>query len=76
MTFEEKTKIVISQLRADRDRLADAIEKIRAEIMENINDLDVQICDDDIDKGYAIGLETALGIVDKYKTESEAEDEI
>lgn len=76
MTFEEKAKIVISQLRADRDRLADAIEKIRAEIMENINDLDVQSCDDDIDKGYAIGLETALGIVDKYKTESEAEDEI
>lgn len=32
MTFEEKSEIVISQLRADRDRLADALDKIRDEI--------------------------------------------
>ena len=32
MTFEEKTEIVISQLRADRDRLQNIIEQIRAEI--------------------------------------------
>lgn len=30
--FEHKAEIVISQLRADRDRLQDAIENIRAEI--------------------------------------------
>ena len=34
MTFEDKTVIVISQLRADRDRLQNAIDKIRAEISE------------------------------------------
>ena len=34
MTFEDKTVIVISQLRADRDRLQNAIDNIRAEISE------------------------------------------
>ena len=34
MTFEDKTVIVISQLRADRDRLQNAIDNIRAEIAE------------------------------------------
>ena len=32
MTFEEKAEIVISQLRADRDRLQNIIEQIRTEI--------------------------------------------
>ena len=32
MTFEKKAEIVISQLRADRDRLQNIIEQIRAEI--------------------------------------------
>ena len=32
MIFEEKAEIVISQLRADRDRLQNIIEQIRAEI--------------------------------------------
>lgn len=32
--FQQKAEVVISQLRADRDRLEDAIEKIRAEITE------------------------------------------
>lgn len=32
MTYEEKSEIVISQLRTDRDRLLDALDKIRAEI--------------------------------------------
>ena len=30
--FETKAEVVISQLRADRDRLQDALDKIRAEI--------------------------------------------
>ena len=38
MTFEDKTVIVISQLRADRDRLQNAIDKIRAEISEYKDD--------------------------------------
>lgn len=33
MTFEDKTEVVISQLRADRDRLQNAFDNIRAEIM-------------------------------------------
>ena len=32
MIFEEKAEIVISQLRADRDRLQNIIEQIRTEI--------------------------------------------
>ena len=32
MIFEEKAEIVISQLRADRNRLQNIIEQIRAEI--------------------------------------------
>lgn len=32
MTYEEKSRIVISQLRADRDRLQDALDKIQADI--------------------------------------------
>lgn len=32
MTYEEKSEIVIRQLREDRDRLLDAMDKIRAEI--------------------------------------------
>lgn len=38
MTFEDKAVIVISQLRADRDRLQNAIDKIRAEIAEYKDD--------------------------------------
>ena len=32
--FQQKAEVVISQLRTDRDRLEDAIEKIRSEIAE------------------------------------------
>jgi hypothetical protein len=32
MTYEEKSGIVISQLREDRDRLQEALDKIKAEI--------------------------------------------
>ena len=38
MTFEDKAVIVISQLRADRDRLQNAIDKIRTEISEYKDD--------------------------------------
>lgn len=68
MTFEEKAEVVISQLRADRDRLQNIIEQIRAEIEELIEELDI---DDDYQKGVSLGLENSLEIIDKHKTEIE-----
>jgi hypothetical protein len=61
--FETKAGIVISQLRADRDRLADTIDKIRAEIAEHADRLR--------DSLYGDGLRHALEIIDKYSVESE-----
>ena len=60
MTYEEKAGIVISQLRADRDRLQDAVDKIRAELLKWI----------DMPGGsyeYDAGLKRALTIIDKYR---------
>ena len=39
MTYEEKSEIVIRQLREDRDRLLDAMDKIRAEIERNMESI-------------------------------------
>lgn len=39
MTYEEKSEIVIRQLREDRDRLLDAMDKIRAEIESNMESI-------------------------------------
>ena len=63
MTFEDKTVIVISQLRADRDRLQNAIDKIRAEIVG----LTYYWCEVNPNNIKADVLE----IIDKYKAESE-----
>ena len=63
MTFEDKAKIVIAQLRADRDRLAKALKDIRAEIdeqYERVHPYDISCAE---------GLEMALGIIDKYMAE-------
>lgn len=68
MTFEEKAEVVISQLRADRDRLQNIIKQIRAEIEELIEELDI---DDDYQRGVSLGLENSLEIIDKHKTEIE-----
>ena len=60
MTYEEKSRIVIAQLRADRDRLQDALDKIRAELIKWI----------DMPGGsyeYDAGLKRALTIIDKYR---------
>ena len=60
MTYEEKSAIVISQLRADRDRLQDALDKIRAALIKWI----------DMPGGsyeYDAGLKRALTIIDKYR---------
>ena len=61
MTYEEKSEIVIRQLREDRDRLQNAIDVIRAEI-ERLHyhpKLDF-IKNDEV-------VEMALEIIDKYR---------
>ena len=68
MTFEKKTEIVISQLRADRDRLQNIIEQIRAEINRQEKWL--------LQAGYTtynidIAFSSIKLVVDKYKAESE-----
>lgn len=61
--FEHKAEIVISQLRADRDRLADAIKKIRGEIIETFESSE---CAEE--SGC---LNQILEIIDRHTTESE-----
>ena len=61
--FERKAEIVISQLRADRDRLQDALDKIRKEIKEHADRLE--------DSLYGDGMRHCIDIIDKYKVESE-----
>lgn len=67
MTYEQKSYIVISQLRADRDRLLDAFDKIRAEIAD-LADSDAY---GNYQQGFKFGLMRAAQIIDKYKAESE-----
>ena len=79
MTFDDKAVIVISQLRADRDRLQNAIDKIREEIETEYGQCD--ICEyfedydyeeNDISEYRPIGnIADILQIIDKYKAESE-----
>ena len=64
--FSKKAEIVISQLRADRDRLQDAFDKIRSEI-ERERSFQRAIDEYDI----ATGLRKALEILDKYNAEAE-----
>ena len=69
MTIEKKAEIVISQLRADRDRLQEMLDKIRAEIKQ----LSTSRCTET----HRIYIDTddfkenVLAIIDKYKAESE-----
>lgn len=62
MTYEEKSAIVIEQLRADRDRLLSVIDKIKAEI----NTPNKGTCD------YFI-VDRIEEIINKYKAESEVQ---
>ena len=66
MTFEEKAGIVISQLRADRDRLLDALGKIRVEIV----DMKEGISSYFNDRPWVFKDEV-LQIIDKYTAEEE-----
>lgn len=62
MTYEEKSAIVIEQLRADRDRLLNMINDIQTEI----NTPNRSTCD------YFI-VDRIEEIINKYKAESENE---
>lgn len=64
MTYEQKSAIVISLLRADRDRLLNAFDKIRAEIEERKNNSGGEPNRD-------LAFNVCLQIIDKYKAESE-----
>ena len=70
--WKQKSAIVISQLRADRDRLLQAIGDIRAEIQVTIDE--ERTGNGNINKGVVIGLQMALDTIDKYKVESEESD--
>ena len=77
MTFEDKSGIVISQLRADRDRLQNALDNIRSEIEQaadkqfqiamGVADLNVRYTHIQMENAYR----HSLNIIDKYKEESE-----
>ena len=69
MTYEEKSAIVIEQLRADRDRLLGVFEKIRAEIAKEV--INYSGTGEEVIQAYADGLKKGLDIIDKYKAESE-----
>ena len=56
MTYEEKSAIVISQLRADRDRLLDVLDNIRAEIEFEVDHRTNMLCAEDV-----------FDIIDKYR---------
>lgn len=70
MTLEEKSAIVIEQLRADRDRLLGVLDKMRAEIKEWYWQSDKQALAKDpcvVDAMVDLFIRT----IDKYKAESE-----
>lgn len=78
MTYEEKSAIVIDQLRKDRDRLLGVFDKIKAEILDEAEyayaDFDQykdeilhaehdELPDDD----FRYGMERAVEIINKYR---------
>lgn len=62
MIFEDKAEIVISQLRADRDRLQNALDNIRSEIEHMDFDFG-----DYYDNTDTI-IEMVLEVIDKHKS--------
>lgn len=81
-SFSKKAEIVISQLREDRDRLLDVLDKIRAEIEQaadkqfqiamGVADLNERIMHVRMENAYR----HSLNIIDKYKAESEDKGDI
>lgn len=71
MTYEEKSAIVIEQLRTHRDRLLGVLEKIREEI-EKLNPVDYgSMYSYESHNGARDMKQDVLEIIDKYKAESE-----
>ena len=66
-TYLKKSEVVISRLRTNRDRLQDAFDKIRAEIV----DLGQRAMNDN----RASGIWACRDILDKYKVEMENEED-
>ena len=73
MTYEEKSAIIIEQLRADRDRLLGVFDKIKAEIMDCLNALDeiektgLNIYLPNEISGRRLTYQQCLEIIDKYR---------
>ena len=74
MTYEEKSAIVIEQLRADRDRLLGVLDKIRAEIENHCGLAKENHCKYCYYCNSVIGVREILAIIDKYKAESEVQE--
>jgi hypothetical protein len=62
--YLKKSGVVISQLRADRDRLQDAFDKLRAEV-----ELTRKMYLDMNDIDWLNGCDYVLSVIDKYKAE-------
>lgn len=65
MTYEEKSAIVIEQLRADRDRLLDTFDKM----IDEIEELELTYYCLEVRPRSVI--DDVLEIIDKYKAETE-----
>lgn len=68
MTFEDKAKVVIAQLRTDRDRLQGALDKIRSEVSAIAINGQVDEHTMFIRTGEQVK-QMALGIIDKHMAE-------
>lgn len=64
MTYEEKSAIVIEQLRADRDRLLNVLDEIRTEI-ERLKLHKAKYITNDYE--VCIDSQAVLDIIDKYR---------
>ncbi len=71
--FRQKSEVVISQLRADRDRLEDVIEKMKAEIKQVKSIMNEEIINHDRKDliNFVNGLNQSLAIIDTHTKESE-----
>lgn len=67
--YLKKSEVVISQLRADRDRLLKALNEIRAEI-EKLQTYKMFL----YEKTVYVERDDVLAIIDKYKEESEGKE--
>ena len=77
MTYEEKSAVVIEQLRADRDRLLGVLGKIKAEILDEAEyayadfdrykeDILYAEPDELPNDDFRYGMERAVEIINKY----------